>query len=76
MLLSDMIEGLKTLQPYYCGCDGHHISAEHDQIYVTPTDRPLTPDDVQKLYGLGWFQPGHVDVVDSYDPTVPWSAFT
>ena len=75
MKLSNFVEGLKTLQPYYNGGDGYHIGAEHDQFYCYQTDKPLTPEDVQKMRDLGWFQPEHEDS-DEYDQQEGWSAFT
>ena len=75
MKLSNFIEGLKTLQPYYKGGDGYHIAAEHDQFYAGKTDSPLTSADVQKMRDLGWFQPEQEDDAE-YDPREDWSAFT
>jgi hypothetical protein len=75
MRLSAFIEGLRTLQPYYVGGDGYHIGAEHDQFYAYPTDRPLSPEDVQKMRDLDWFQPD-VEENSPYDPKEGWSAFT
>lgn len=75
MKLSNFVEGLKTLQPYYDGCDGYHIGAEHDQFYCYQTDRPLAPEDVQKMRDLGWFQPDQEDDAE-YSPEDGWSAFT
>lgn len=75
MKLGNFIEGLKTLQPYYKDGDGYHIGAEHDQFYAYQTERPLTPEDVQKMRDLGWFQPEQDDGAE-YDPEVGWSAFT
>lgn len=75
MTLSNFIEGLKTLQPYYKDGDGCHISAEHDQFYAYQTERPLTPEDVQKMRDLGWFQPDQEDDAE-YSPEDGWSAFT
>jgi hypothetical protein len=74
MKLSSFIEGLKTLQPYYKDGDGFHIGAEHDQFYAYQTDRPLTPEDVQKMRDLGWFQPEQKS--EAYDPENGWSAIT
>ena len=74
MKLSNFIEGLKTLQPYYNGGDGWHIGAEHDQFYAYQTDSPMKPDDVQKMYDLGWFQP-EVEEGADYNPEEGWSAF-
>ncbi len=75
MKLSNFIEGLKTLQPYYKDGDGYHIGAEHDQFYAYATERPLTPEDVQKMRNLGWFQPEMEDDAE-YDFENGWSAFT
>ncbi len=75
MKLSNFIEGLKTLQPYFTNGDGYHIGAQHDQFYVRQTDRPLTDEDVQKMRSLDWFQPGQEGDAP-YDPEEGWSAFT
>ena len=75
MKLSDFIDGLNTLRPYYDRQDGYHIGAEHDQFYCYPTDRPLTEEDVKKMLSLGWFQPEQ-DEDAAYDPEDGWSAFT
>lgn len=75
MKLSDFLEGLQTLRPYYHGQDGYHIGAEHDQFYAYATDTPLTVEDVQKMRDLGWFQPEQGDN-EEYDPENGWSAFT
>ena len=78
MKLSNFVEGLKTLQPYYKDGDGYHIGAEHDQFYAYQTDNPLTPEDVQKMINLDWFQPeGGINSDGGvYDPENGWSAFT
>ena len=55
MKLSNFIEGLKTLQPYYKEGDGYEIGAEHDQFYAFQTERALTPDDVQRCAILDGF---------------------
>jgi hypothetical protein len=75
MKLSDFIEGLKTLQPYYDGGDGYHIGAGHDQFYAYRTDKPLSPEDVEKMKFLGWFQPD-MKGGSEYDHEEGWSAFT
>lgn len=76
MRLSKFIDGLNTLRPYYTDGDGFHIGAEHDQFYAYKTDKPLTPEDVQKMLDLGWFQPEREDGDANYDPEDGWSAFT
>ena len=65
---------MKTLQPYYKDGDGYHICAEHDQFYAYQTESPLTPEDVQKMRDLDWFQPEQEDGA-TYDPESGWSAF-
>ena len=75
MKLKNFIEGLRILQPYYLGCDGYHIGADHDQFYVYRTDSPLTPEDIEKMRDLGWFQPDAPND-NEYDPADSWSAFT
>jgi len=74
MRLNKFIEGLNTLRPYYKDGDGHHIGAEHDEFYCYKTERPLTPEDVQKMRDLGWFQPDQEDDAE-YDPEKSWSAY-
>ena len=80
MKLSNFIEGLKILQPYYDDGDGYHIGAEHDQFYAYATNRPLTPEDQKKMCDLDWFQPESGFSSESeginYDPDDGWSAFT
>lgn len=75
MQLSNFIEGLKTLQPYYKNIDGYHIFAGHEQFFAHATDRPLSLEDVQKMRDLGWFQPDQDDDAE-YSPEDGWSAFT
>jgi hypothetical protein len=70
MKLSNFIEGLKTLQPYYKDGDGYNIGAEHDIFYAFKTERPLTPEDVQKMVLLDWFQEE-----DEYNPEQGWCAY-
>ncbi len=74
MKLSNFIDGLNTLRPYYTDADGYHIGAEHGQFYAYATNIPLPPQAVQKMLDLGWFQPEQED--DKYDPENGWSAFT
>jgi hypothetical protein len=73
MRLSDFIEGLATLRPYYDDQNGFHIGAEHDEFYAYATDRPLTPEDAQKMRDLGWFQQGVSDA--TYSPSEGWAVF-
>ncbi len=70
MTLDNFIEGLLTLRPYYTG-DQYPLGAEHDLFFAYATTTPMTPEDVQKMRDLGWFQEGGGD---DYDPDESWSA--
>lgn len=76
MKLSNFIEGLTILRPYYSDPDGYHIGAEHDQFFAYATDRPLSDEDLNKMRGFGWFQPDVEDNDSIYYPEEGWSAFT
>jgi hypothetical protein len=82
MRLSNLIEGLQILQPYYDNPDGFHVGAEHYQFYAYTTDKPLPEEAVKRMVDLGWFQPD-VDVDDgeyfqakNYVADEGWSAHT
>ena len=74
MNLQDFTAGLQTLLPYYKDPAGYHLGAEHDQIYLYVTDKPLSATDVQTMRDLGWFQPDQDDGED-YDPGQGWATF-
>jgi hypothetical protein len=78
MNLRNFIDGLTTLRNYYENQEGYHIGAGHDQFYAYQTDKPLTPEDQQKMCALGWFQPegGMSEDGGEYDPENGWSAVT
>lgn len=82
MMLSALIEGLAILRAHY-GRDGYHCSSEHDQIYMEPTDQPLSPAMVDRMRELGWFQPNDdyseedpENLAEIYYPSEGWSCFT
>ena len=82
MRLSNLVEVLNILLPYYDNPDGYHVGAEHDQFYAYATDKPLPETAVERMVELGWFQPD-VDVEDgedfkaaNYDSEEGWSAYT
>lgn len=79
MNLKDFIEGVEILQKYYKDPNGYHLSAEHDQVYLGSTDRPVAAADVKRLHKLGWFQPDMLDedgeASPEYDPNDGWSTF-
>jgi hypothetical protein len=76
MKLSNFIEGLTILRPYYNDPDGYHIGAEHDQFFAYATDKPLSDEDVDKMRELGWFQPDGEPMDSIYYPNDGWNAFT
>jgi hypothetical protein len=76
MKLSELIEGIKILQHYYDDPDGYHVDAQHDVILLAPTDKPLLPIDVTNIKKYGWFQEGHSEDEDFYDPDEGWMNFT
>lgn len=79
MNLKDILTGIKILQPYYDKPDGYHLSAEHDQIWLHSTNRPVSREDVQKLIDANWFQEDadYEDEfkVEHYDPEQSWTAY-
>lgn len=74
MSLKDFIDGMEIIKMYYDDLEGYHIGAEHDQIYLYETNRPITPEHREMLKELDWFQP-ELDEEDEYDPNVGWSSF-
>lgn len=80
MQFSKMIETLQVLRTY-CDDDSHPFCCEHDVLYITPTKRPMSPEDVTKLVALGWFQENGIGPADdveegeeapAYDPDEGW----
>lgn len=77
MQLNKFIEGLQILQKYYDDTAGYHIGAGHDQFYAYVTDKPLSPEDVQKMCDMNWFQSEcEFEGPSDYQPEEGWSAFT
>lgn len=78
MNLKKFSDGIAIIQQFYGKPEGHHISAEHDQIFLCATDKPMDDASVLKLRELGWFQDDAVDDGKGdavYDPNAGWSAF-
>lgn len=61
MTLSGVREGLEILSRYYAG-DGYHLSADHDVIYASATDKILSEADLDRMVQLGWHQEIDEDV--------------
>ena len=78
MNLKNFIAGIEIIKTYYNNQEGYHIGAEHDQIYLYETDRPITPEHVEMLEELDWFQPDAYEDDEGeteYDPNIGWGAF-
>jgi hypothetical protein len=78
MQLNSFMEGLSLLFPYYDDPESYSLGAEHDEIYIYATDRPLPDIRVKRLCELGFFQP-EVNVDDfkpeDYKPEEGWCAY-
>lgn len=75
MKLSDFINGLKVLQPYYT--HKYCLGAEHEIFYAYATDKPLSSEDVKKMIKYGWHQEtddGEFSE-ENYDSDESWCAF-
>ncbi len=81
MQLNKFIEGLAIFAQYYDDPEGYSLGAEHDIIYIYPTDKPLPEKDLKRIFELGFFQPevdtGDEDLpkVEQYDSEEGWGAF-
>jgi hypothetical protein len=75
MTLSELIQSASIFNKYYHNIDGHHISAEHEEIRFDGTHTPITPEDLAILYDIGWFQRGGFEDGEykgPYDPEEAW----
>ncbi len=75
MKLSNFIAGLAILREHFTDQDGYHLSAEHDEIGIYPTDTPLSPDEVKRMHALGWWQVGQDSEAGEYSHDESWGAF-
>lgn len=73
MNLHEFRRGLDVFSMYYADAEGYHLAAEHDQIYLYPSDSPMSEDDVATVKALGWFQEDTPE--DEYSPDDGWSCF-
>jgi hypothetical protein len=73
MTIPELIESLEIFQRYFEGSAPFAISAEHDEIWITATDLPISEQDIKRLRELGWQQPDWL--TDEYDPGATWQHF-
>ncbi len=78
MKLKHLADAIAILIPYYDDPNGYHVGAEHDEIFLYETDRPLSPEDVQRMVAMGWSQDGGADEEspEDYRPDLGWKHFT
>lgn len=78
MNLKNFIAGIEIIKQYYNNQEGYYLRSEYEQFFLYETDRPITPEHVEMLKELDWFQP-YADEDDEgeseYDPNIGWSAF-
>ena len=81
MSTSNLIRGLTLLQKYRAK-DGCNFGGEHDVIWASPTDRPLTNDHIQVMIDAGWHQEvagrddGEEFSAKHYDEEESWGFYT
>ncbi len=81
MDLADFREGLDILSQYYENPDGYHLGAEHDQIYLYATEKPLALHHIKRMVDLGWWQeydrddPNADFMITDYRPDEGWTTF-
>jgi hypothetical protein len=77
MQLGNILTGIQILQKYYDNPNRYHMCAEHDEIYLTATNKPLAQSDLQLMLELGWFQEDGTqeDDPENYCVDEPWKAF-
>lgn len=73
---SKILEGISIINSYYAQ-DGYNLEAEHDQIFMAPTDQPIPFFHLQKLVDMGWFQDGldEDSISHSYNVEEPWQLY-
>jgi len=77
--LSNFRGGLDIFARYFKNPDGYYIGGEHDVVYVSATDEPLSAKDLQAVIALGWIQDGMANRqfdAECYNPDESWMAFT
>ena len=81
MRTHEIVAGMNLLLPYYDKPDGFHTGAEHDQLFMFATSRPLAPEDLAKMIELGWHQEhderdyGEDFAPKDYRPEEPWVSY-
>lgn len=68
----NIIEGMQILLTYQDNQNDFHTGADHEVIYMYATDRPVSPEDLEKLAALGWHQECEDD---GYNKDEHWYVF-
>lgn len=76
MNLKKVLVGIEVLKKYYKTDEEYNIGAEHDIIYMFPTDEPMLKEDILTMIELGWIQDKiEFNGVDDYDHQESWAAY-
>lgn len=77
MTTKNFLKGLETLRSHMNDDDGYWLIPDEGKITFVATDIPLSPDNVNYLRSLNWFQDTECteDIPEGYDPDVGWSAY-
>jgi len=71
--MNNLIAGLQLLQNYVKIVNQNNaLTAVDETIFVAPTDRQMTYNDVRALKSLGWTQKALPSSNDEYDVSLPW----
>jgi len=75
--MNNLIAGLQLLQNYVKVINQNKaLTAVDETLFVAPTDRLMTYNDVRALKSLGWTQKALPSDSDEYDVNKPWRFLT
>ena len=71
-----ILEGMNIINSYYAN-DTYAVQAEHDCIYMDPTNAPMCFSDLKKLVDIGWHQEcmEEDNLSSTYNPEEPWKLY-
>jgi hypothetical protein len=81
MKTQNIIMGLQILLAYYNNHGGYHVEAEHDMIFASATDKPLSDASLKAIIALGWHQDHNGTnhnkdfVASDYEADEPWFCY-
>jgi hypothetical protein len=54
--IRNLVDGINILRQYYDNPDGYYVGADHDEIYLYCTDRPVSKEHFDLLTAMEWHQ--------------------